>query len=108
MPIRHQSAEIGDRGELVELAQELLGVEADGIFGPITEAAVQEVQETYELEVTGVVDGATWAVLEQYQADQEQARIEAEEQERLEAEREAQEQAEREATAAFVNENADR
>lgn len=51
-------------GGAVTLLQELLGVEADGSFGPITEAAVMEVQKGADLEPTGLVDGPTWAAVE--------------------------------------------
>ncbi|SOC57530.1 Peptidoglycan-binding (PGRP) domain of peptidoglycan hydrolases-containing protein [Ornithinimicrobium cerasi] len=51
-------------GGAVALLQELLGVEADGSFGPMTEAAVKAVQEAAELEPTGVVDGPTWVAVE--------------------------------------------
>ncbi|GAA1172844.1 hypothetical protein GCM10009584_12270 [Ornithinimicrobium humiphilum] len=51
-------------GGAVTLLQELLGIEADGSFGPATEKAVKAVQEAAGLEATGVVDGPTWAAIE--------------------------------------------
>lgn len=51
-------------GGAVTLLQGLLGVKADGSFGPKTQAAVQEVQESAKLEPTGLVDGPTWAAIE--------------------------------------------
>ena len=51
-------------GGAVTLLQELLGIEADGSFGPKTEEAVKELQEASDLEPTGEVDGPTWAAVE--------------------------------------------
>jgi peptidoglycan hydrolase-like protein with peptidoglycan-binding domain len=93
-------------GGAVTFLQTLLGIEADGDFGPLTAEAVREVQLAADLEPTGVVDGPTWRAIEV-------AAIEAghvpgppglaaqREQEAVEqAEREAAEQAEREAARA--------
>ncbi|GAA5159379.1 peptidoglycan-binding domain-containing protein [Ornithinimicrobium tianjinense] len=52
-------------GGAVTLLQRLLGVDADGSFGPRTEKAVKAVQEAAELEPTGTVDGPTWVAVEQ-------------------------------------------
>lgn len=41
------------RGQMVRRLQEGLGLDADGVFGPATEAAVKKVQEENGLEVTG-------------------------------------------------------
>jgi peptidoglycan hydrolase-like protein with peptidoglycan-binding domain len=41
------------RGLMVRRLQEGLGLDADGVFGPATEAAVKKVQEENGLEVTG-------------------------------------------------------
>jgi peptidoglycan hydrolase-like protein with peptidoglycan-binding domain len=41
------------RGQLVRRLQEGLGVEADGVFGAATEAAVRKLQEDNGLELTG-------------------------------------------------------
>lgn len=51
-------------GGAVVLLQQLLGIDDDGSFGPLTEKAVIELQKSADLEPTGVVDGATWAALE--------------------------------------------
>lgn len=61
-------------GGAVALLQTLLGVDADGSFGPLTEEAVKAVQEAAELEPTGVVDGLTWAAVEEVAV--EEGRIE--------------------------------
>ena len=51
-------------GGAVAVLQELLGVEADGSYGPLTAQAVREVQEKAGLEPTGEVDGPTWVAVE--------------------------------------------
>lgn len=56
-------------GGAVALLQRLLDLEADGSFGPKTAEAVREVQQAAGLEVTGVVDGPTWAAVEQAALD---------------------------------------
>ena len=38
-------------------------IDVDGIFGPNTENAVKSFQRTFDLEVTGTVDFATWDIL---------------------------------------------
>ena len=43
----------------------LLGLDADGIFGPKTEEAVRRYQKTYGLTVDGVVGPKTWASLKE-------------------------------------------
>lgn len=75
---------IGDGGEAVKLLQDILlsngflgaagkrlgipsGVAADGIFGVVTESAVEDLQQRYNLPVTGVVDPATWEVLDMHE-----------------------------------------
>ncbi|WP_153395985.1 peptidoglycan-binding domain-containing protein [Ornithinicoccus halotolerans] len=64
LPYRDIALEHGDRGAAVAVLQRVLGVEADGIFGPITEQAVREVQQEADLETTGVVDPDTWIAME--------------------------------------------
>ena len=62
----------GSRGPHVKHLQELLnthlkpspGLVPDGIFGPLTEAAVCSYQKAAHLHVSGRVDAATWARLE--------------------------------------------
>jgi peptidoglycan hydrolase-like protein with peptidoglycan-binding domain len=55
----------GDEGEQVRILQERLRVagffsgQATGVFGPITEAAVKQFQEAYQLDVDGIVGPAT-------------------------------------------------
>jgi peptidoglycan hydrolase-like protein with peptidoglycan-binding domain len=71
----------GDRGESVQLLQQILsdngflnaagvrlgnpsGAVVDGIFGSITESAVIDLQQRYNLSVTGQVNPTTWEVLD--------------------------------------------
>lgn len=65
LPYRDIPLQHGDRGAAVAVLQRVLGVEADGIFGPVTEQAVREIQQEAGLEATGVVDPDTWIAMEQ-------------------------------------------
>lgn len=51
----------GDSGPAVERWQKILGVAADGQFGPATEAATKAFQARSGLHADGVVGRATWA-----------------------------------------------
>ena len=51
----------GSTGEAVKMLQRELGLVADGIFGPVTEARLREVQGRSGLKVDGVCGPATWA-----------------------------------------------
>jgi peptidoglycan hydrolase-like protein with peptidoglycan-binding domain len=53
----------GARGRHVVWSQERLGITADGIFGPITKAAVQDLQRKYGLAVDGIIGVDTFAPL---------------------------------------------
>src|SRR4051812_11923797 len=53
----------GDTGAAVAAVQRRVGVDDDGIFGPITRAAVARFQQRWGLPVTGEVDARTWAAL---------------------------------------------
>ena len=79
-----QRAALGARGEQVLALQEQLrelGVEreqahphselvrVDGMYGPLTKAAVQREQQRYSLNPTGVADVATWRVLVAHTTD---------------------------------------
>src|SRR5699024_5476091 len=50
----------GSRGPDVQLAQRVIGVTADGVFGPDTKAALREWQGEHGLTRTGVLDDDTW------------------------------------------------
>lgn len=54
----------GDQGQAVKELQEKLNIEADGYFGPDTEAAVTHFQQRRGLVADGIVGGYTWAELE--------------------------------------------
>src|SRR3954469_14299867 len=53
----------GDTGTRVAQLQQLLGVDADGIFGPQTAAAVRAFQGRAGLTVDGIAGASTWRVL---------------------------------------------
>jgi peptidoglycan hydrolase-like protein with peptidoglycan-binding domain len=71
----------GDRGRSVQMLQQILsdngflsaagvrlgnpsGAVVDGIFGPITESAVIDLQQRYDIAVTGQVNPVTWELLD--------------------------------------------
>jgi Putative peptidoglycan binding domain/N-acetylmuramoyl-L-alanine amidase len=54
----------GDRGDLVKQLQTRLEIEADGDFGPNTEAAVRAFQRTHDLVPDGIVGPQSWAALD--------------------------------------------
>ncbi|KYG30550.1 peptidoglycan-binding domain-containing protein [Alkalihalobacillus trypoxylicola] len=67
-PAFEEPVGMGDRGEIVEMAQEQLnrlgyGTAVDGIFGPETEKHVMEFQEELSLEVDGIVNAETYQAL---------------------------------------------
>lgn len=53
----------GSTGAAVVKAQQLLGVTADGIFGPITDAATRTFQRSKGLQVDGIIGPQTWTAL---------------------------------------------
>jgi len=53
----------GDEGKAVETLQAALGIDADGVFGAGTEAAVRAFQADVGLGADGVVGPRTWAAL---------------------------------------------
>lgn len=50
----------GAKGETVKALQILLGIEADGSFGGVTDRAVKEFQRKCGMTATGCVDATTW------------------------------------------------
>lgn len=73
LQLRSLELQIEDEGYPVTVLQELLDVEGDGIFGPITEQAVLDAQAATELEPTGIVDPATWQAIEEAATAREEA-----------------------------------
>jgi peptidoglycan hydrolase-like protein with peptidoglycan-binding domain len=55
---------IGAKGSGVKTIQELLGIKADGEFGPGTESAVKKFQAKSGLKPNGIVDNATLKALQ--------------------------------------------
>jgi hypothetical protein len=54
----------GNRGDLVKQVQTALKIDADGIFGPGTEAALRQFQREHDLVPDGIVGPRTWASLD--------------------------------------------
>ncbi|MGE9808885.1 peptidoglycan-binding domain-containing protein [Janibacter sp. G1551] len=59
-PTSYPTLKYGATGADVKLAQEVLGVTADGVFGPATLSALKAWQTKQGIPVTGVLDSATW------------------------------------------------
>ncbi|QDO87212.1 hypothetical protein FNH13_01790 [Ornithinimicrobium ciconiae] len=78
---RDIEVQIEDTGLPVTLIQQLLELEDDGIFGPVTQQGVMEAQAAAELEQTGIVDGATWQAIEAAAAQEEASADESAEEE---------------------------
>ena len=53
----------GSRGSDVKTLQTALGLTVDGVFGPLTEKAVERFQLDKDLMVTGVVDADMWVLV---------------------------------------------
>src|SRR3954467_12451010 len=60
---RTQLLRFGDVGPAVGGVQARVGTAADGIFGPLTRAAVERFQRAHGLAPSGVVDARTWAAV---------------------------------------------
>ena len=62
-PKQFASIKVGAKGQGVKNIQTLLGIKADGSFGPGTEKAVKDFQAKAKIKVTGIVDEATFKAL---------------------------------------------
>lgn len=60
----HSELYKGDASDEVKLLQTMLGINADGVFGDQTEAAVIKFQSDRNLDADGIVGAMTWAALE--------------------------------------------
>ena len=54
----------GSRGEDVRTVQTKIGIAADGVFGPATEAAVRQFQRNRNVVPDGIVGPKTWQLLD--------------------------------------------
>ncbi|WP_338062798.1 glucosaminidase domain-containing protein [Sporolactobacillus spathodeae] len=54
---------IGSTGKDVQRIQNAVGIQADGIYGPQTAAAVRAYQRRHRLDVDGQVGPVTWAIM---------------------------------------------
>jgi len=61
--VKERPVGVGARGPLVVQIQKLLGLKADGIFGPKTKAAVIAFQKKNKLVADGIVGPKTWEAL---------------------------------------------
>ena len=62
-PAAFKPLKVGSKGTGVKAVQTLLGIKADGSYGPGTEAAVKSFQKGKGIKATGIVDQATLKAL---------------------------------------------
>jgi peptidoglycan hydrolase-like protein with peptidoglycan-binding domain len=55
----------GSKGNAVKILQLYLKIEADGIFGKQTKAAVENFQRSKRMEATGIITNVEWAIISQ-------------------------------------------
>lgn len=60
LAIQYGSLRQGSKGDAVKKWQSILGVKADGIYGPATAAATKKWQTEHAIKADGVVGPATW------------------------------------------------
>ncbi|MCC5922474.1 MAG: N-acetylmuramoyl-L-alanine amidase [Crocinitomicaceae bacterium] len=58
-----QTLQTNSRGTSVQILQTLLDLNRDGIFGPITRAAVMQLQAKFHIAVDGIVGPQTWCTI---------------------------------------------
>ena len=56
----YPTIKMGSKGLFVKALQQILGISADGDFGPLTDAAVRKFQEEHGLISDGIVGPKTW------------------------------------------------
>lgn len=59
-PDSYPTLKVGAKGDDVKLAQKVIGVTADGAFGPATQTALRRWQSAQKIAVTGALDTRTW------------------------------------------------
>ncbi|WP_157090044.1 peptidoglycan-binding domain-containing protein [Janibacter melonis] len=59
-PQSYPTLTVGAKGADVKIAQKVIGVTADGAFGPATQAALRRWQSAQSIPVTGALDARTW------------------------------------------------
>lgn len=64
LPVYPATLRYGDRGDAVKKLQRELNIFVDGYFGPLTEAAIKDVQLRHKLVADGVVGPQTWGVMQ--------------------------------------------
>lgn len=74
-PLPPPTLKRGDVGEHVKELQRLLGLVADGHFGPLTDRALKDYQDANGLIADGVAGPATWAALEAEDADSDRVTV---------------------------------
>ena len=62
-PVEFKPFKVGSKGADVKKLQTILGIKADGEFGPATEKEVKKFQKANKIPVTGIVDEATYKIL---------------------------------------------
>jgi peptidoglycan hydrolase-like protein with peptidoglycan-binding domain len=60
LAVQYGSLRQGSKGDAVKKWQSILGVKADGIYGPATAAATKKWQSEHAIKADGVVGPATW------------------------------------------------
>jgi murein DD-endopeptidase MepM/ murein hydrolase activator NlpD len=55
-----KDVKVGSKGANVKAVQKVVGVTADGVFGPMTEKAVKVWQKKVGLPITGIIDSVAW------------------------------------------------
>jgi peptidoglycan hydrolase-like protein with peptidoglycan-binding domain len=63
------------QGEDIREVQQKLGIQTDGIYGPVTEQAVKNFQQEKGLTVDGIVGPNTWTALDRVSSETALAKI---------------------------------